>query len=424
MGTAQRIFVSAGEASGDLYGAVLIQALRARLGECEFFGCGGDRMRAAGCQTLVDAREVAMVGLLEVLPGLPRAWRALRRLRSAVRKDPPALAILVDFPEFNLRLAKELNRAGAPVLYFVAPQVWAWRAGRLAALRRYVDRLLCIFPFEETFFRAARVPAEFVGHPLLGRVAPTLSSQEFRARFDLPETTPLIALLPGSRRREILLNLPPLLETARQLAAEGEYCFLVPAASTVAGDWIRARVADGGSAFRVIENHTYDALAHAAVAVVASGTATIETALLGTPMVVVYRVSRATWWLGRNLVHTPFYSMVNLVAGRKIVPELIQDEFQPEPVAHEARQLLDYPLVRERMQQGLREVAEKLRPPASFPFVAPARQGGEQREPFSAGRSKEGKTADAIQRAVQIAESLLEGTARSKPARVAPGVSA
>lgn len=424
MGTAHRIFVSAGEASGDLYGALLIQALRERRGEVEFFGCGGDRMRAAGCRTLVDAREVAMVGLFEVLPGLPRAWRALQRLRSVVRQDPPALAILVDFPEFNLRLAKELKRVDTPVLYFVAPQVWAWRAGRLATLRRYVDRLLCIFPFEEMFFRAARVPAEFVGHPLLGRVAPTLSSQEFRARFELPATTPLIALLPGSRRREILLNLPPLIETARRLAAEGEYCFLVPAASTVAGDWIRARVAEGGSAFRVIENHTYDALAHAAVAVVASGTATIETALLGTPMVVVYRVSRATWWLGRNWVRTPFYSMVNLVAGRKIVPELIQDEFQPETVAREARQLLDDPLVRERMQQGLREVAEKLRPPASSSFLAPGRSGGERREPFPVGRGEEGKTGDAIQRAAGIAESLIEGAVVRKPARVVPEVSA
>ncbi|OFV99905.1 MAG: lipid-A-disaccharide synthase [Acidobacteria bacterium RIFCSPLOWO2_02_FULL_61_28] len=396
MGHAHRIFVSAGEASGDLYGALLIRALRERLGEVAFFGCGGDRMRDAGCRTLVDARQVAMVGIVEVLPGLPRAWRALQQLRNAIRKDPPALAILVDFPDFNLRLAKELKRVGTPVLYFVAPQVWAWRPGRLATLRRYVDRLLCIFPFEESFFRAAGVPAEFVGHPLLGRVAPTLSPGEFRTRFQLPETTPLVALLPGSRRREILLNLPPLLETARQMAAEGEYCFLVPAASTVAGDWIRARVAEGGSDFRVIENHTYDALAHAAVALVASGTATIETALLGTPMVVVYRVSRLTWWLGRNLVRTPFFSMVNLVAGRKIVPEFIQDQFQPEAVAREARQLVDCPPVRERMRQELRAVAEKLRGVAASP---PQSAGGH--------RGTEEKTADAIQRAVGIAESLL-----------------
>ncbi|MGH9784689.1 MAG: lipid-A-disaccharide synthase, partial [Terriglobia bacterium] len=171
----RRIFISAGEASGDLYGSLLIRALRERLGEAEFYGCGGDRMRAAGCRTLVDAKQVAMVGLVEVLPGLPRAWRALRKLQDIVRHDPPALAILVDFPDFNLRLAKELKRARAPVVYFVAPQVWAWRPGRMQTIRRYVDRLLCIFPFEEAFFREARVPAEFIGHPLVGRAAAAFS---------------------------------------------------------------------------------------------------------------------------------------------------------------------------------------------------------------------------------------------------------
>ena len=441
---AQRIFISAGEASGDLYGSLLIEALRERLGDAEFLGCGGDRMRAAGCQTLVDAKQVAMVGLVEVLPGLPRAWRALRKLEETVRKDPPALAILIDFPDFNLRLAKELKRTGTPVLYFIAPQVWAWRPGRLKAIRRSVDRLLCIFPFEEAFFRAAQVPAEFVGHPLVGRVAPTFSSLEFRARCGLPEATPLIALLPGSRRREILLNLPPLIETARKLAAEGDYCFLVPAASTVAGEWMRARVADssgrgsGGradpalrDAFHVIEHHTYDVLAHAEVAVVASGTATIETALLGTPMVVVYRVSRLSWWLGRNLVKTPFYSMVNLVAGRRIVPEFIQDQFQPEAVAREVRQLLASPALRDNMQQELRNVAERLvRNDSNLSFRA-AIPGQRQPDSASGGRGSLGgagaddnKIIDPIQRAVAVAESLLQGPSGEKPARVAPGVTA
>ena len=239
----------------------MIEALGKRLGGGEFFGCGGDRMRAAGCQTLVDARQLAMVGIVEVLPGLPRAWRALQLLKNSAKKERPALAILVDFPDFNLRLAKELKRLGTPVVYFVAPQVWAWRPGRLKTLRRNVDRLLCIFPFEEAFFKAGGIEAEFVGHPLVTRVAPSLSAEGFRARFGLPEATPLVALLPGSRRREIELNLPPL----------------------------------------------------------------IETALLGTPMVVVYRVSRATWLLGSGLVHTPYYSMVNIVAGQRIVPEFIQD---------------------------------------------------------------------------------------------------
>jgi lipid-A-disaccharide synthase len=410
---AQRIFISAGEASGDLYGSLLIEALRGRLGEAEFRGCGGDRMRAAGCRTLVDAKQVAMVGLVEVVPGLPRAWRALRKLRDTVRKDPPALAILIDFPDFNLRLAKELKRAGTPVVYFVAPQVWAWRPGRVKTIRRYVDRLLCIFPFEEKFFQAAQIPAEFVGHPLVGRAAPAFSSREFRARFGLPETKPLIALLPGSRRREILLNLLPLIETAHKLAAKGDYCFLIPAASTVAGEWLRARVANvaarsgsDGSAFHIIERHTYDALAHAEAAVVASGTATIETALLGTPMVVVYRVSGLTWWLGRNLVQTPFYSMVNLVAGRPIVPEFIQDQFQPEVVARAVLELINSAALRDTMRKELRGVAEELG------------------RPLGETGTEGNKILDPIQRAVAVAEFLLQETGGWTPQRVAPRVPA
>jgi lipid-A-disaccharide synthase len=364
-------------------------------------------MRAAGCRTLVDARELAMVGIVEVLPGLPRAWRALQLLKNSAKKDPPALAILVDFPDFNLRLAKELKRLGTPVVYFVAPQVWAWRAGRLKTLRRNVDRLLCIFPFEEEFFKSGGVAAEFVGHPLVTRVAPALSAEEFRARFGLPAATPLVALLPGSRRREIELNLPPLMETARILAAGKQYCFVVPAASTVGAEWVRGQVRESGVAFHVVEGHTYDVLAHSRAAVVASGTATIETALLGTPMVVVYRVSRATWLIGKDLVHTPFYSMVNIVAGQRIVPEFIQDDFQPEAVARDVRLLLESELLRDRMRQQFREMAEKLRAPAAVPSPRPPgeRENGEKPPQGE-------KFMDPIQRAAGIAESFLKGTAK------------
>ncbi|OFW25954.1 MAG: lipid-A-disaccharide synthase [Acidobacteria bacterium RIFCSPLOWO2_02_FULL_59_13] len=359
-----RIFISAGEASGDLYGSLLISALRERLGTAEFFGCGGKRMRDAGCETVADAAELAMVGIVEILPGLPRAWKALRRLRAEIERRQPDLAILIDFPTFNLRFAKQCKRAGVSVVYFVAPQVWAWRTGRLKLLRQYVDRLHCIFPFEETFFRKAGIAAEFIGHPLAGRVRPTLSAEQFRARWGLPDKPPLIALLPGSRRREIELNLPPMLEAVRLLAEKGQYCF-VAAAAPAAGPWIRASLEKARLAFPVVENQTYNALAHATVAIVASGTATVETALLGTPMVVVYRVTPLTWLLGRGLVRTPFYSMVNLVAGRRIVPEFIQDRFQPEAVAREARQLLESADLRQRMREGLREVAERLLPAAA-----------------------------------------------------------
>ena len=410
------IFISAGEDSGDLYGALLIQALRQRLGNVEFFGCGGEKMRAAGCETLVDARQLAMVGIVEVIPGLPRVWRAFHHIVDTLRKRRPALAVLIDFPEFNLRLAKKLKRAGIEVVYFIAPQVWAWRRGRLADLRQYVDRLLCIFPFEEEFFRKAGVRAEFVGHPLVGRVAPAMTSSQFRNLLGVPEKLPLIALLPGSRPREISLNLPPMLAAARRMAQEGDYGFLLAAASPRAAEFIRTHLGDAGQRFWVVENHTYDAVAHASAAIVASGTATIETALLGTPMVVVYRVTTATWLLGRRLVRTPFFSMVNLVAGREIVPEFIQNRFQPEAVARAALDLLENPAANEEMRKALGEVVERLRARSSLPAPRSWLRSPDLDAPAAAGRlpveesanAQDAKSvADAIERSVSVTESVL-----------------
>ena len=264
-------------------------------------------MRAVGCRTLVNAHNITMVGLVEVIPGLRRAWNALRSLRQAIDRERPQLAILIDFPDFNLRLAKHLKRAGVPVLYFVAPQVWAWRPRRLKTIRATVTRLLCIFPFEEGFFRNAGVAAKFVGHPLVGRIRPSLTAEQFRSRFALPTDRTLIALLPGSRQKEILLNLPPMLAAAGLLAANRKCSFVLAVASTTRADWVRQQTALAGLPVTVVENSTYDALAHSQAAIVASGTAATETALLGTPMVIVYRVSGMSWLLGRWLVHTPFY---------------------------------------------------------------------------------------------------------------------
>ena len=391
-----RIFISAGEASGDAYGTSLIGALRARLGSADFFGCGGDRMRAAGCRTLVDAHQISMVGLVEVIPGIQRAWNALRSLRQAIDRERPHLAILIDFPDFNLRLAKHLKRAGVPVLYFVAPQVWAWRRWRVRAIRNSVDRLLCIFPFEEAFFREAGVHVEFVGHPLVGRVRASLTAEEFRIRFAMPHEGTLIALLPGSREKEISLNLPPMLEAARLLAAERKCSFVLPAASTVTGGWLRDQAAPAQLPLFVVENATYDAVAHSQAAIVASGTASTETALLGTPMVIVYRVRGSSWMLGRWLVHTPYFSMVNLVAGREIVPELIQDRFQAQTVAQEVRRLLDNPELRQTMKVNLRKFANRLQRMPSSGEISGESGGPAQRE-----------IIDPIQRAAAIAESML-----------------
>jgi lipid-A-disaccharide synthase len=325
-------------------------------------------------------------------------------LRQAITRDRPTLAILIDFPDFNLRLAKHLKRAGVPVIYFVAPQVWAWRPWRLKAIRRSVDRLLCIFPFEEMFFRKAGVAVEFVGHPLAGRVAPTMTAAEFRRRFSLAPDGTLIALLPGSREKEILLNLPPMLEAAKLLAASRPCAFVLPVASTVSAAWVRERVAPAGLPLTVVEGATYDAVAHSQAAIVASGTAATETALLGTPMVIVYRVSGASWMLGRWLVHTHFYSMVNLVAAREVVPEYIQDRFRPQAVAQEIGQILDLLPVRDRIREDLQMVAKRLHR---------VRKESELSGEFTLIPGTQ--FVDPIQRSAAIAESILKGVERYEP---------
>ncbi len=343
-----QILISAGEASGDRYAAWLVEKIRARAPETRFFGCAGEHLRDAGCEGVVRAEDLATVGLREVIGDIPRIYGEFRRLLAEAARRKPDLAVLVDAPDFNLRVAGRLKKLGVPVLYLVAPQAWAWRPWRTRQIARLVERLFCIFPFEERWFRERGVNAEYIGHPLAGRVRPSLTRAEFIDRWKLPQGRPLVALLPGSRRREIALNLPPMLEAARKLDAQ---CYIVSQTEGLAA----------ATEVPTVTGDTWNALAHADSAIVASGTVTVEAALLGTPMVVVYRVTEPTWRLGRLLVRTPFYSMVNLVAGRMVVPELIQDDFVPARVVEETRRLLGSPADRSAVREGLSEVADKLR---------------------------------------------------------------
>jgi len=333
------ILISAGEASGDRYAAWLAEAVRERNPESTFFGCAGERLRAAGCEAVVDAASLATVGLREVLGDIPRIYGEFRRLLDAAKRRRPKLAVLVDSPDFNLRVAKKLEGMGIPVLYLVAPQAWAWRPWRTRQIARLVRRLLCIFPFEEAWFRERGVNAEYIGHPLARRIRPTMSREEFFARWNLRNDRPLVGLFPGSRRKEIALNLPVMEEAAKKIDAQ----FMTASALSTQHSAL-----------------SWDLLAHSDVSIVASGTVTIEAALLGAPMVVVYRVTQPTWRLGRLLVRTPFYSMVNLVAGRKVVEELIQDAFTPQAAAAEVSRLLASAPAREEQRQGLAEVARRL----------------------------------------------------------------
>ena len=353
-----KILVSAGEASGDRYSAELVEALRTRLPDAEFFGCAGKRLRACGVRPIVESEQIAVVGIFEVIAHIPRVFGLLNRLARMARQERPALAILTDSPDFHLRLARKLKRQGVPVFYYVAPQVWAWRKGRLRVLRQVVDHLLCIFPFEEGYFRENGIKATFVGHPLKGKVRTTVSREEFFRNHDLDQGAPLVALLPGSRRGEAQRHLEPLLGAVERLGRCRKLNFVLPASSTTGREFFEERISD--SAVHIIEGNTENALGHADLALTASGTATVEAALLGAPMVVFYRVTTPSWLVGKLLVDVPFYSMVNLLAGRRIVPELIQSDCTAERLAAEAERLLDDDQARETMRRELTEIGKGL----------------------------------------------------------------
>ncbi len=359
---ATRILISAGESSGDRYAARLAAALRARLGDVELFGCAGDQMKAAGVRPVVDMASLAVVGIFEVIHHIPRIYGEYRKLLAEAERLRPDVAILTDSPDFHLRVARRLNDMGIAVHYLVAPQVWAWREGRIKQLQRNVRELYCIFPFEEKFFRERGVRATYIGHPLSRMVRPSMTRAEFFARHSLPEDRPLITLCPGSRTSEAGRHLAPLAEACGLIRARHDCSFVLALPEDSArrfGPEYFQEFTTSTSA-RLVSGETWDALAHADLALPASGTVTVEAALLRVPMVTYYRVSAATYFIGRPLVKVPYYSMVNLVAGEAIVPELIQDGMTGERLANESLRLLEDGPARQRMKAGLARVSELL----------------------------------------------------------------
>lgn len=359
------ILISAGEASGDMYAARLAAALRARTG-ATLFGMGGPRMAEAGVDLVADYHKVAVVGLTEVLHKIPTVVGVQRLLAREARRRGAALAILVDSPGTHFGVARRLKQAGIPVGYFIGPQVWAWRAGRVRIIKRLVQRMVVIFPFEEAIYFGAGVPVDFVGHPLVDVVRANISRPEFAAAHGLDPRRPIVALLPGSRQNEIAQNYPRILEAcerlARKMEGAGGIQFALAAAPNLAADTFSRFLVPPGVRVERIDGGAYDTLAAADCAIVASGTATVEAALLGTPMVVVYRVAPLTAIILRRMIHTPFFSMVNLIAGRRVVPELIQGDFTPAAVEAEVSRLLEDPTASEEMKAGLAEVRTKLGP--------------------------------------------------------------
>ena len=337
------------------------------------FGMGGDQMRAAGVEVITDYSEVSVLGITEILAHLPQLIRAMRRLLRAAARRQPALAILTDFPGFHLRLARKLKPLGVRNVYYICPQFWAWRPWRVRIVKRRFALALCIFPFEEKFFGDAGVPVKFIGHPLVGNVAPTQTREAFFAAHELDPAKKLVTILPGSRNSELKRHLPVLREACSRIHQEMSVQFVVAAAPGRSG--LLQQGWPHGLDVRVIEGQTYDTLAHADTSIVSSGTATVEAALLDAPMVVVYRVSPLTAILAKPLVRTRFFSMVNLIAGREVLPELIQKDFTPEKVAAEALRLLRDSLVTAAMRAELAEVRRKLGPPGAVERAADAIYG-------------------------------------------------
>ena len=365
------ILLSAGEASGEMYAARLAVALRQRE-DLALFGMGGPRMRAAGVETVTDYSEVAVVGITEVLRHLPSLLRAMQRLVSEAARRKPPVAILTDFPGFHLRLARKLLPCGIRNVYFVCPQFWAWRPWRVNIVRRRFALALCIFPFEEKFFGDAGMPVEFIGHPLVGAVRATQSREEFCRSNGLNAAQPVVTLLPGSRSGEMARHLPVLREACALIRESVPAAQFVLAAAPESDAGALCRGWPPEFPLRVVQGQTYDALAAADAAIVSSGTATVEAALLDAPMVVIYRVSALTALLARLLVRTPFFSMVNLIAGRRVVPELIQKDFTAQRVAQEVLRLLQQEAARAELRRGLAEVRERLGPPGAIERAADA----------------------------------------------------
>lgn len=373
MNSPPQILVVTGEASGDAHAAELVAALQARRPDLRFFGMGGSKLAARGVELLYGAHEVSVMGITEVLPKIPRILQVLRGIAAAAAERRPTCAILVDIPDFNLRLAKKLKALGVPVAYYVSPMIWAWRRGRVKTIRRRVDRMLCILPFEEAFYRDSGVDARYVGSPVVEQVPAPASAAEFRQRLGLSVEAPTLALLPGSRMSEIRRLLPDMVGAAKQLATERPGLqIVVPVAPTIPREEIVSRFEGSGLSPRLVDGRAPEAVGASDAAIVASGTAVLEAGLMQRPLVVVYRVSLLTYWVGRMMLKVAHVALVNLLANRRLVPELLQGDMKPERIAAEIRRVWEPGPPREEMLRGLEEVRGRLGGPGAAERAAEA----------------------------------------------------
>lgn len=351
------ILIVAGENSGDRHGADVVREFKRRHADVVFFGVGGERLAEEGVEICCSIKELSAVGIFEVITRLPQIRRVFALLEKEVQARNPASAILIDSPDFNLRLAKKLHKAGIPILYYISPTVWAWRSGRLKVIRNVVNRMCLIFPFEKKLYDDNGIPAVFVGHPLKDKVIARLSRDEFLSKYSLPRQGPLITLLPGSRRTEIKNHLPVLIAAARRLRTEIPVHFLLVLAESIDRDYLHKYLPRGEEGIDVLTRDGYDAVAHSDLVLSACGTANLETALLGTPFIAFYRLSPLTYYPFHRLVRIRAYSIVNILASKAVVPELIQGRFSTPQLVRETKALLFSGESRARMKEEFRRIA-------------------------------------------------------------------
>ena len=356
-----RIMIIAGEASGDQHSARLVEAVHALDPSITFFGIGGEAMRQAGVDTLVDSSEMAVVGLVEIWAHRKVIFGALDKMREILKNDPPDLLFLTDYPEFNLRLAKTAKQQGVKVLFYISPQIWAWRQWRVKKIRKLVDMMAVIFPFELDFYQQHHVPVRFVGHPLAEEVHASAERDSLCAEFGLDSTRPVVGLFPGSRQSEVKRLMPIIIETAKQLQQQKPGIqFLLPVASTLSPDIFNLYLDADTPPITRLENRSYDVMAACDAIVTVSGTVTLEIALIGTPMVIINRISALSYFIAKQLVRVDHIGLCNIVAGKRVVPELIQYEARPEKISREIMNMLEQPDYTQSIKKELNKVRAKL----------------------------------------------------------------
>ncbi len=367
----KKILLVAGEVSGDLHGSHLVEAVQRLDPEVQFFGVGGEGLKRKGMKLLYPAHSISVVGLTEVFIKLRSIFKALRRLKKSLDQEKPDLVILIDFPDFNLRLAKIAHRRGIPILYYISPQVWAWRSKRIQLIARLVKKIVVLFPFEVPLYEAAGVDVEWVGHPLLDIVKPTLPKEKAFQQFGLDPKRRTIGLLPGSRIHEVERLLPPLLASAHLLQKEiSDLQFIIPLAPGIPEAILSSRMKNISFSVKVVEGFTYDVMNLSELLITASGTATLEGAILRKPMIIIYKVSFPSYWIGRALIRVDHIGLVNLVAEKEIAPELIQKDVNPQRIADEAFRILRDPILSRKMRESMGEVRQKLGEPGAVQRAA------------------------------------------------------